>query len=244
MGYWRTLHLFDDKKFYKEIVPTLKGETGDLTADCQEFLKSHVTGSTSRLSKQELEKLVNETIKNIVSISNSFDKTFKINSEHQKIGDYNDQIEFLNKSDIHYDFCKFFEFYIFKTCADFFPHLPLGKGGVMRQFKLSPETLSYSIIGELDDWNPSFHYDGMGITNWLTYEDLQYLYLDKENLNHDDDSLGEEFLSLLETAHSSEIGFITGVDMRENILELLPNNKIVKPGTWTLENSSELIWKR
>jgi len=240
MGYWCTLHLFDDKKFYKEIVPTLKGETGDLTADCQEFLKSHVTGSTSRLSKQELEKLVNETIKNIVSISNSFDKTFKINSEHQKIGDYNDQIEFLNKSDIHYDFCKFFEFYIF----NFFPHLPLGKGGVMRQFKLSPETLFYSIIGELDDWNPSFHYDGMGITNWLTHEDLQYLYLDKENLKHDDDSLGEEFLSLLEIAHSSEIGFITGVDMRENILELLPNNKIVKPGTWTLENSSELIWKR
>lgn len=114
----------------------------------------------------------------------------------------------------------------------------------MRQFELSPETLSYSIIGELDDWNPSFHYDGMGITNWLTHEDIQYLYLDKENLNHDDDSLGEEFLSLLEIAHSNEIGFITGVDMRENILELLPNNKTVKPEIWTLENSSELIWKR
>ncbi|MCX8526260.1 hypothetical protein OF897_20290 [Chryseobacterium formosus] len=244
MGYWCTLHLFDDKKFYKEIVPTLKGETGDLTADCQEFLKSHVTGSTLHLSKQELEKLVNETIGNIVSISNSFDKTFKINSEHQKIGDYNDQIDFLNNLDIHYHFCKFFEFYIFKTCADFFPHLPLGKGGIMRQFELSQETFFFSIVGDLDDWNPSFQYAGMGIANWLTHEDVQYLYLDKENLTHDDDSLGEEFLSLLEIAHSNEIGFITGVDMRENILELLPNNKIVKPETWKLENSSELIWKR
>ncbi|MFC3159398.1 hypothetical protein SAMN05443633_103314 [Chryseobacterium arachidis] len=239
MGYWRTLHLFDDKKFYKEIVPTLKGETGDLTADCQEFLKSHVTGSTVHLSK-----LVNETIENIVSISNSFDKTFKINSEYEKIGDYNAQIEFLNNLNIHYDFCKFFEFYIFKTCADFFPHLPLGKGGVMRQFKLSPETLACSVMDELDDWNPFLHNAGMGITNWLTHEDLQYLYLDKENLKHDDDSLGEELLSLLEAAHSNELGFITGVDMREDILELLPNNKIVKPGTWTLENSSGLIWKR
>ncbi|WP_294282890.1 hypothetical protein [uncultured Chryseobacterium sp.] len=244
MGYWCTLHLFDNKKFYSEVVPVLKGETGDLTADCQEFLKSHLTGSTLRLSKQELEKLVNKTIETIVSISNAFDKTFKINSEHQKIGDDNAQIEFLSNLDIHYDFCRFFEFYIFKTCADFFPHLPLGKGGIMRQFKRSPETLFYSIIGELDDWNPSFHYAGMGIANWLTHEDLQYLYLDKENLKYDDDSLAEDCLLLLEVAHNNELDFITGVDMNENILELLPNHKIVKPETWTLETSSELIWKR
>lgn len=244
MGYWCTLHLFDEKKFYKEIVPILKGETGDLTADCQEFLKSHVIGGTARLSKQELEKLVNETIKNIVSISNSLDKSFRINTEYQKAQKYDAQLAFFDTLEGYYDFCKFFEYYIFKTCADFFPHLPLGKGGVMRNFDISVKALSDSILGELDNWNPSFHYDGMGITNWLTHEDLQYLYLDKENLKHDDDSLAEDFFLLLKAAHNNELGFIKGVDMRENILELLPNNKIVKPETWTLENSSELIWKR
>lgn len=244
MGYWCTLHLFDDKKFYKEIVPTLKGETGDLTADCQEFLKSHVTGSTSRLSKQELEKLVNETIKNIVSISNSFDKNFKINSEYQKIENYDAKLAFLNSSDKHYDFCKFFEYYIFKTCVDFFPHLPLGKGGVSRNFEISAEALSDSITGELDNWNDFFCFYTTGITNWISHEDVQYLYLDKDNLKHDDNERAKAFLSLLEIAHSNELSFITGVDMRDEILELLPNNKTVKPETWTLENSVGLIWKR
>ena len=137
MGYWCTLHLFDDKKFYTEVVPTLKGETGDLTADCVEFLKSHVLGGTSHLSKQELEKLVKQTIENITSIANSLDKTFKINSEYQKIEDYDAQVTFFNTLEGYYDFSKFFEYYIFKTCADFFPHLALGKGGVFRNFELS-----------------------------------------------------------------------------------------------------------
>ena len=244
MGYWRTLHLFDDKKFHAEVVPTLKGEKGGLTADCQEFLKFHVTGSTSHLSKQELEKLVKQTMESIISISRSFDSTFKINDEYQKKGDCEEQVTFLDSSDSHYDFAKFFEFYIFKTCADFFPHLPLGKGGVFRYFdyRLPEKTLSSSIIGDLDDWNHHLYYDGMGITSWISNEELQYLYLDRENLQYDD-TLGEGFLSLLEIAHSNELGFITGVDMRESILKLLPSNKTVKPETWTLQNSSELLWK-
>ncbi|MFP3593428.1 hypothetical protein [Chryseobacterium sp. SIMBA_038] len=244
MGYWCTLHLFDDKKFHKEIVPTLKGETGDLIADCQEFLKSHVIGGTARLSKQELEKLVNKTIKNIVSISNSLDKSFRINTEYQKVQKYDAQLAFFDTLEGYYDFCKFFEYYIFKTCADFFPHLPLGKGGVMRNFDISVKALSDSILGELDNWNDFFCYYGTGITNWMSHEDLQYLYLDKENLKYEDSERAKVFLSLLEVAHSNQLGFITGVDMNEDILELLPNNKTVKSETWTLENSSELLWKR
>ncbi|MDR2237835.1 MAG: hypothetical protein LBE92_17060 [Chryseobacterium sp.] len=242
MGYWRSLHLFDDKKFYADVVPTLKGEKGDLTADCLEFLKFHITGSTSRLSQHELEKLVRDIIDNIISISKSFDPTFKINSEYDKIGDRDAQQIFLNGSDEHYDFCKFFEFYVFKTCADFSPLLALGKGGVFRNFDLSVKTFSYSIIEELDDWNHFFHYDRMGITNWLTDEDLQYLYLDKENLKHNGNEPAKAFLSLLEVAHSNELGMIIGVDMREDRLRLLPGHKTVKPEIWTSENSSGLFW--
>lgn len=135
MGYWSTLHLFDDKKFYTEIVPTLRGEIGDLTTDCLEFLKLHITGSTLHLPQQELEKLVKQTIENIISISNSLDKTFKLNTDYQKIKNYEDQRTFFNSLKGHYDFCKFFEYYIFKTCSDFFPHLALGKGGVFRNFR-------------------------------------------------------------------------------------------------------------
>lgn len=243
MGYWCTLHLFDDKKFYKEVVPILKGETGDLTADCLEFLKFHVVGGISHLSQQEVSNLVEQTIEKIISISNSLDSTFKINSEYQKIKNYDNQITFLNNLEGLYDFNKFFEYYIFKTCADFFPHLTLGKGGVSRNFKIPIKTLSETIIGELDDWNYFFCYDTMGIKNWITNEDLKYIYLDKEHLHYNDNERAEAFLSLLEIAHNNELGFIIGVDMSEHRLKLLPVNKTVKPETWTTQNSSGLLWE-
>ena len=88
MGYWCTLHLFDDKKFYKEVLPMLKGEVGNLTNDCVEFLKSYVTGGIAHLSEPDINNFVKQTIKKINTISNSLDETFKTNSEFQKIKDY------------------------------------------------------------------------------------------------------------------------------------------------------------
>ena len=244
MGYWCTLHLFDDKKFYKEVVPILKGEAGDLTNDCVEFLKSHVTGGIAHLSKQDINNLVEQTIKKNNSISNSLDKTFKTNGEYQKFKDSDSQRIFLNDLDGYYDFCKFFEYYIFMTCSDFFPHLPLGKGGVFRNFEINVKTLSYSIIGTLDNWNEFLCGDGMGITNWITNEEVQDLYLDKENLHFNDNERAEGFLTLLEVAHEYKLGLIIGVDMRENNLELLPNNKLTNPEIWSSKNTIGLLWKR
>jgi len=244
MGYWTTLHLFDDKKFYKEVVPILKGEAGNLTNEFVEFLKSHVTGGIAHLAKGDINNLVEQTIKKINSISNSLDKTFKTSGEYQKIKDYDTQRHFLNDLDGYYDFCKFFEYYIFMTCSDFFPHLPLGKGGVLRNFEINVKTLSHSIIGALDNWNEFLCGDGMGITNWITNEEVQVLYLDKVNLRFNDNERAESFLTLLEVAHEYKLGFIMGVDMREGVLELLPNNKLTNPEIWSSKNTTGLLWKR
>lgn len=244
MGYWCTLHLFDDKKFYNEVVPILKGDIGDLTNDCLGFLKSHVTGGIEYLSKRDINNFVKQTVKKINSISNLLDKTFKTNEEYQKIKDYNSQRKFLDDLDGYYDFCKFLEYYIFMTCSDFFPHLPLGKGGVSRNFELNGKTLADSILGTLDNWNEFLCGDGMGITNWITNEDVQYLYLDKENLSFTNNERVEGFLTLLEVAREYKLGLIIGVDMRENILELLPNNKLTNPEIWSSKNTTGLLWKR
>lgn len=244
MGYWSTLHLFDDKKFYKEVVPVLKGETGNLNHECYEFLKSHVQGSITHLSKRDINNLVEQTIKKINAISNLLDKTFKTNSEFQKNKDYDSQRHYLNDLDGYYDFCKFFEYYVFLTCSDFFPHLPLGKGGLFRNFEINVKTLSYSIIGALDNRNEFLWGDGMGITNWITNEEVQYLYLDKENLHFDDNERAESFISLLEVAYENNLGFIRGVDMREDRLELLPNNKLTNSEIWSNINTTGLLWKR
>ena len=227
MGYWRTLHLFDDKKFYKEVVPELKGETGDLTQSCLEFLKYYTVGGISHLSSEKLNSLVEQNIQRIISISNSLDETFKIHHEFHKITNYDSQNLFLSSLDGHYEFCKFLEYYLFKTCADFNPHLGLGKGGVSRNFNIHIKTLSYNIIEELDDWNCFLSQDSMGITNWITNEDIQLLFLDKENLHFEDNDLAKAFLTLLDVAHKNKLGFIMGVDMRESELELLSKNKLL-----------------
>jgi hypothetical protein len=242
MGYWRTLHLFDDKKFYKEVVPKFKGKTGDLTNDCLEFLKSHVTGGLNHLSEQQIINLVNQTIENIISISKTFDEIFKTNFDYQKIENYDTQRHFLNKLEGHYEFCKFFENYIFKTCADFLPHLPLGKGGVSRNFDMKIKTLSYALVTDLDDWNEFLTCDG-GITNWITHEDIEYLYLDKENLRFEDNPIAEGFLSLLEIAHDNRLGLIMGVDMREDKLARLQSYKLVPKEKWDLASKEGLIVK-
>lgn len=227
MGYWRTLHLFDDKIFYKKVVRELKGENGDLTEACREFLKYYVTGGISHLSNEKINSLVEQNIRRIISISNSLDETFKIHHEFHKITNYDSQNLFLSNLDGHYEFCKFLEYYLFKTCADFNPHLELGKGGVARNFNIHIKTLSYNIIEELDDWNDFLSEDRMGITNWITHEDVALLFLDKENLHFEDNELAEAFLSLLDIAYKNKLGFIMGVDMRENQLELLSINKLL-----------------
>lgn len=227
MGHWRTLHLFDDKKFYKEVVPQLKGETGDLTEPYREFLKHYSIGGISHLSAEKMNSLVEQNIQRIVSISSSLDETFKIHEEYNKMTNYDSQNQFLSNLGGHYEFCTFLEYYVFKTCAYFNPHLGLGKGGVSRNFNIQTKTLSYSIIEELDDWNDFLSQDSMGITNWITNEDIQLLFLDKENLHFEDNELAKSFLKLLDVAHKNKLGFIMGVDMREDQLELLSKNKLL-----------------
>ncbi|MBW1658716.1 hypothetical protein [Flavobacterium quisquiliarum] len=228
MGYWCSLHLFDDKKFYSKVVPELKGEIGDLTEACREFLKYYLVGGISRFSEGEINSLIEENIRKIVFISNSLDESFKIHHEFHKINNYDAQISFIGKLDGHYEFCKFLEYYIFKTCADYNPHLGLGKGGVFRNFNIPMKTLSCDIIGELDNWNDFLSQDRMGIANWITYEDVELLFYDKENLHFEDNERADTFLELLDVAYKNKLGFIVGIDMRETQLELLYENKLLK----------------
>lgn len=228
MGYWCSLHLFDDKKFYREVVPQLKGEIGDLTEASREFLKHYLVGGTSHLSDERLNALIEQNNHRIISISKSMDETFKIHYEFDKITGYENKIYFVGQLDGHYEFCEFMEYYLFKTCADFNPYLGLGKGGVSRNFNIARKTISCNVMSELDNWNDFFSQGMMGITNWITHEDVELLFLDKENLHFEDNERAESFLELLSVAYKNKLGFIVGVDMRERQLELLYENKLLR----------------
>lgn len=246
MGSWTTLHLFSDETFYKETVPTLKGEKGDIESDYLDFLRYHSPGRISRLSKQEIKSLVEQDIARIIKISNSLDATFKVHHDFHKIENQNVQKLYLNKLEGYYDFCKFFEYLTFKTCADFFPYLPLGKGRVLPNFDIHVRAIAYSIINELDSCNEFISGAIMGetgVTNWITGEDVELLYLDKKNLHFEDNVRTKGFLSLLDIAHLNKLGLIMGVDMTEYILELLPANKLISRDIWLNIDTTGLVFK-
>ena len=87
MGYWTTLHLFDEKVFYEKVVPELKGLNGNIKLDYLQFSKSHRTGGIEHFSESELNIFLDNSIINVFNIANSFDKTFKIHSQFHKIKD-------------------------------------------------------------------------------------------------------------------------------------------------------------
>ncbi|MDQ6531885.1 hypothetical protein [Flavobacterium sp. LHD-85] len=227
MGYWCSLHLFDDKKFYREVVPQLRGEVGDLTEASREFLRYYSYGGISHFSEEKINSLIEKNNQRVISISKSMDQTFKIHYEFDKITDYKSKRHYLGQLDGHYEFCEFMQYYLFKTCADFNPNLGLGKGGVSRNFTIANKTISCNVMRELDYWSEFFAHGMTGITNWITHEDVELLFLDKENLHFDDNELAKSFLELLDIAYKNKLGFIMGVDMRESQLELLYENKLL-----------------
>ena len=227
MGYWCSLHLFDDKKFYREVVPRLKGEIGDLTEASREFLQYYNYGGISHFSDEKINSLIEQNNQRVISISKSMDQTFKIHQEFGKITGYENQKLFLGQLDGHYEFCEFMQYYLFKTCADYNPYLGLGKGGVSRNFTIASKTISCNVMSELDYWSDFFANGMMGITNWITHEDVEFLFLDKENLRFEDNERAESFLELLDIANKNKLGLIMGVDMRESQLELLYKNKLL-----------------
>ncbi|WP_428665730.1 hypothetical protein [Runella sp.] len=244
MGYWTTLHLFDYKTFYNERVPVLKGEKGSLEEDCLEFLKLYTTCGIAHFSESKVSALIRQNIETINRISNSFDTSFKVHREFHKIKNHNDRSLYLSQLEGYSDFGRFMEYYIFKTCADFFPHIPLGKGGVMRNFTINFKTLSYSIIGEFDSRNEFFCDDMMGVSNWISSEDVELLYLDKENLHFEDNGRADAFLTLLDIAYKNGLGLVMGIDMREDRLELLPSYKLISSAGWENINKTGLLFRR
>lgn len=241
MGYWRTVHLFDDQKFYKEVVPALKGEAGDLTKDLLTFFQNYVSGGIRNLSPKETDHLISQTLNRFISISHTLDASFKINKEFENIKTIDGLMSFMNGLDGYYEFCDFFEYYLFQTCSDFFPHVAVRKNRLGMQFDLNVKTLAYSLISELDA-GCFFSGSGMGVESWITNEDVQYLYLDKSNLHFNDNIIAEGFLTLLEVAHAHQLGMLIGIDINERHSNLPSTSKSIKLGSWVNESLIGLSW--
>lgn len=246
MGYWCTLHLFNDRKFHEELIPEMRGIKGNIDSVCKDFLECYTVGGVRNYSVTELSKRVSQVTRQINEISNSMDHSFKLHHEFCKINDFDTSMDYLGKMEGHYEFCKFLEYSIFRCCADFYPHIPLGKGGLGRNFDFNKKykSLSFSIVNELDKWNTFFCADMMGITNWLNKEEVELLYLDRENLISKENTRGDIIYNLIEIANEYNMGLVVGIDMREDNLERLPSYKLIKAEMWNNLNTQGMLFKK
>ena len=227
MGYINTLHLFNDTEFYRAIVPALKDSENDIREDCLDFLRYHILGGIKRLSDNEIDSLINNQIRITRSIANSFDSTFKIHKEFNLCPNQAEQSNFMRNLQSYDDFCQFVQYMIFKYCSDFYPQLYLGKGSLYSNIQINTRTLSSSIISELDGSLGFFACGQMGITSWINSEEVELLYLDKENLNPNENIRGIGFLNILEIANQNKLGIIACVDLSDTMISFLPKNKLI-----------------
>lgn len=232
MGVWNTLHLFDTNEFYENRVPILLGKKGALENDYIDFLKSYRIGGVSKLSACEITKLTNESVSEIIKISNLFDPTFRIHKIYDNIETWDEKIKHLNDNEYYYEFKSFLEYYIFKYCADFYPHLHCSKGGLFSSLNPKTNSIGHEILNIIETHNSFFSIDG-GILNWISIDETKLLSncrkdFNKEGKNH----YFDELLHFFDIASSNELGLIRGQDMRENILEKLPQYKLIKKEDW------------
>lgn len=232
MGFWITLHLFDDKNFYKQIVPTLRGESGSFKSEYLDFMKSHIAGSIIHFSEEQKEALLATSIQNVKDIANGFDHTFKRHNLYNLIDREDKRRQFLNEHPGYYDFVKFFEYYVFKKCADFFPHLALGKSGLSAKLNVKQNSVAASCISVLENWETLFCAEATGIISWASGEDIELLYHDQNNLHSDNENFLNDFRAMLDVAYQDKLGMIMGVDMRQEILEQLPSFKLISRDKW------------
>lgn len=238
MGAWNTLHLFDIEKFEKEIVPTLRGEKGCFKNDYKAFLSTYRLGGISNIDAEELEKIIDKSVTEVTTIANQFDASFKRHKIYNAIEDWHEQRVYLERNEFYYEFSKFFEYYVFLHCVDFYPHLYTGKRGVLSVFDPKPRSIGEEILCNLDFSETFFCADGMGIVNWINTEDIKILLKCKEDLfskatyTDEDYQYMETFIQLFEIAADHNYGLIRGVDLRERILERFPQYKLIDKEVW------------
>lgn len=245
MGDWNTLHHFDDKKFYSEIVRDFKNG-GQLLEKYfnSEFGKYIVYGSDTKDDEQ---------IAEILRFSQLLDKNFKLHETLFKIqtrkkginevyADFikkrcQDEVDFQEANGhIIEDINHILTLMIFSECAAFNPHLILGRSIFTGCVSAKPKSIAQDIISKFTDNElGSIFYSSRsncnGLINWVTNEELQLLWLDKENLysaDKDTNKYFSDFCKFIEIALENNLGVISGTNMNERILKLIQSPLPVK----------------
>lgn len=244
MGSWNTLHHFDDKKFYSKIVPDLRGEGYLLRNYFNSEFGKYIVGNSDQNE---------ERITDIIKFSQLLDDEFKIhetlfsiknrkksvNEEYSSFIKklYKDEDDFYRENEpIIEDINLILTLIIFSECASFNPHLILGRTIFTACVGAKPGSIAEEIISDFTNNElGSIFYpvasNCNGLINWVTNEDLQLLWLDKENLystGKDAEKYFSDFYKFIEIAIENDLGVISGTNMNESFLKLIQSPLSVK----------------
>lgn len=206
MGDWNTLHVFDDKRFYEETVPMLRGQKPGLEKHYSRFAKLPMLGAP-RASLDEM-----------IPIFRQFNDDFATYPGFDANDAFSRQVGFAEIFRGEYYLRRFFEFVVFSECASFFPHFGMGYRafaaamGAKQGDTVVEGLLSHIAFGIVD--NP-WRWDGDGIRSWVTARDVKVLH-DSGSIvpkNEEDAEYVEDFLRFLGVVTKHNLGLLTAVNI-------------------------------
>lgn len=229
MGYYHTYHLFDDKKFYCEIVPRLKGQTGSLD-EPYEIYKKRVFPDHHRF-----------IIEDVITIANRFNDDFLsipgVEPEWQVADKQCPGIE---------DFIWFFEGLVFTECALLRPCFVTGKSYIDSTFDFQPGSMAQSMIKTLTA-SPVLCIYGNGVCGWINAMNVKSLLTDYVNVHkdkrRDDSTPPEDFRQFLEIAARYDLGILMAIEARDSYSDNPPPISI-PASEWEPLQSSYDMWHK
>ncbi len=222
MGYWKTLHLFDSKKFEEEVIPIMKGNHDILRSYFDKF-------NNDLFLDYDGEKSTDDRIKDLIVLSNKRSKDFKQYPEFTKyvenMSDPSDIWDF-NPPTMS-DFCDMLQLLVFSRCAITSPYFKLegGRSLISLEYK-SDNTVAEKYIKRIGFGGrvTATCFDSIGILEWLDHNDVKYLIDHYDEIVANDYS--DELFIFLKIANQHELGVLTAIDVDFNILRKLDKHSI------------------
>lgn len=236
MGDWNTLHFLNDKYFTEKVVPDLLGN-GNL-------LKKYFEAELSRCMFFDNSN-AEQRISNLTEFFRFLEKDFKkhktllaILNREKKPGEpylesiqkrYQEEKAFIEKhGTVISDLTYILPHLLFSECAAFNPHLILGRRIFTNRVDAKPGSVAAEIIPKIIHSESGCIYSqfGEGIINWVTQEELELLWLDRDNIistNKEAEDYFNDFIKFIETALQNNLGVISVTNVKEYLLKTTKN---------------------
>lgn len=242
MGDWNTLHIFDDRQFYERLVPDFKDKGELFKSHMDSLLGKYILWDNSN-SQARTQQMV-ELCRQLLPDFKHHEKYYEIQCRKKMLTEsYADFIFKQNQDETHFqhanagvieDINILLTLIIFSECASFNPHLILGRRIFTGNVDAKAGSVADGVISKISQAGSGTIYYGNrsncnGLTNWVTNEELELLWLDRDNLYVPPDGSKEylqEFLEFAELALQYECGFISVTNVNERTLTMIENPRL------------------